>query len=200
MAALRQRRQDDSTTATKYNVSMGWGAALFLVLGLLSVEPCAGGDPREYLERAAAAYRGLRSFQIEAVTSRIEESGGRHSHVNIRTAVYASFPDKIRIETKTPNNTTHSVLISNGPDVLEYHPLKNEYAWLPATRLNINFDPKRGMGLGEMMYDTIADGATSVRVSRAETAGSSGGAAEETRRHKVFQKRVFLEQNAASMR
>jgi Predicted periplasmic protein (DUF2092) len=78
----------------------------------------------------------------------------------VRIALYTSGPKKIRIDTKESDSTAHSVLLSDGGKVTEFHAWNNEYASTSETGLDIGFSPQRGIGLGEMTYHRIADGVT----------------------------------------
>jgi outer membrane lipoprotein-sorting protein len=116
-------------------------------------------DAHKYLLKVAKTYRYLKSVQVDATAERVQDVDGKHSRVLVRIALYESSPSKIRIDTKDPDNSARSVLIQSGGKITEFHVWDNEYAFSPPeARLDVKFSPARGHGLGEMTYDTIADG------------------------------------------
>ena len=145
---------------------MRFGAPVFLLVSLVIAPTCLAADAHRYLKKAAAAYRHLKSLQVDATTERVHDIDGERSRILVRVALYTSRPNKIRIHTKAPDNSARSVLMSDGEKVTEFHAWNKEYASSSESRLEIAFSPERGVGLGEMMYDRIADG-----VSRAVTRG-----------------------------
>lgn len=142
-----------------------WGCVGLLV-SLTLVGPClAADDATHYLQQSAEAYRHLKSFQVETATERIEHAEGKRVRLNVRITLYASLPDKLRVETKNTHDILQSVLISNAEKVIEYSPSKNEYSLFSGRGPAISFSPDRGVGLGEMVYDTIADGVTEADIT-----------------------------------
>jgi outer membrane lipoprotein-sorting protein len=137
---------------------MRFGASVFLLIGLGGTPTGLAADAHKYLQRVAAAYRHLKSLQVDATTERIEDVDGKHARVQVRIALYTSAPNKIRIDTKDSDNSARSVLLSDGENLTEFHAWNNEYASTSETRLDTGFSPQRGVGLGEMTYDRIADG------------------------------------------
>lgn len=134
-----------------------WGPVVLLVS--LAIAPTGlAADAHKYLQKAAAAYRHLKSVQVDATTERVQDVDGRRSRMLVRIALYKSGPNKIRIDTKDSVNSARSVLLSDGAEVTEFHAWSNEYVSSSDTRLDIKFSPERGIGLGEMTYDAIADG------------------------------------------
>ena len=141
-----------------------------LLVSLLVAPTGMAADAHKYLQKAAAAYRHLKSLQVDATTERVRDVEGQRSRLQVRIALYASGPNKVRIDTKDSDNSARSVLLSEGGKVTEFHATghharrlalgawNNEYASSSETRLDIGFSPKRGIGLGEMTYDAIADG------------------------------------------
>jgi hypothetical protein len=139
-------------------VRMRFGGPVFLLIGLAVTPAAPAADAHKCLEKAAAAYRHLKSLQVDATAERIQDVDGKHARVQVRIALYTSAPNKIRIDTKDSDNSARSVLLSDGEKVTEFHAWNNEYASTSETGLDTGFSPQRGVGLGEMTYDRIADG------------------------------------------
>ena len=137
---------------------MRFGGPVLLLVSLLVAPTGMAADAHKYLQKAAAAYRHLKSLQVDATTERVRDVEGQRSRLQVRIALYASGPNKVRIDTKDSDNSARSVLLSEGGKGTEFHAWNNEYASSSETRLDIGFSPKRGIGLGEMTYDAIADG------------------------------------------
>jgi outer membrane lipoprotein-sorting protein len=142
------------------------GGPVFLLIGLVAAPTGLAADAHKYLQKAAAAYRHLKSLQVDASTERVQDVDGVRSRTFVRIAVYASSPNNIRIDTKGADNSARSVLLSDGTTVTEFHAWNNEYVSSAGTGLDIRFSPERGVGLGEMTYDTIDE-----RVSKAVLRG-----------------------------
>jgi outer membrane lipoprotein-sorting protein len=124
-------------------------------------------DGTEHLNRAADAYRRMRSLQVEAVAERNTEDGGRTRTVVVR--LYTAEQGKVRIETLSSNDSVQSALISNGKTVTEYRGWINQYTRLPVRGMSVKFSPDRAMGWGEMSYETIADGVSTATVKGQQT-------------------------------
>ena len=131
---------------------------IFLPVSLIFAQACLAADAQEYLERAAAAYRNLKSLQVDSATEQVRDAEGKRSRMLVRIALFRSSPNRIRIDTKDSDNSARSVLLSDGSKVTEFHAWTNEYTSTSDARLDIRFSPKRGTGLGEMTYDTITEG------------------------------------------
>jgi len=131
---------------------------VFLLISLVVAPTGLAADAHKYLQKAAAAYRHLKSLQVDATTERVQDVDGKHAQMQVRIALYTSGSKRIRIDTKDSDNSARSVLLSDGEKVTEFHAWNNEYASTSETRLDIGFSPHRGVGLGEMTYDRIADG------------------------------------------
>jgi hypothetical protein len=69
-------------------------------------------------------------------------------------------PGKLRIESKDGDGNLRLLLISADDRATEFRAWRNEYTQFFAAGMNLSFSPDRGIGLGEMLYDTIADGIT----------------------------------------
>ena len=121
---------------------------------------------RDYLNRVADTYKHLKSFQVESEVERGRADQRRELKIGV--TLYVSPPDKVRIETKDSGNIIRSVLIWNHGSVTEYTPWKREF-FSAAGKISVTFDPDRGTGLGEMMYDTIANGVTKASIRGKQT-------------------------------
>ena len=114
----------------------------------------AAEQAEDYLQLTAKTYKQLRSLQVEAEVQRSRDAEGVLTAI---VTLYSVPPDKARVETKDPSRNLHSVLVSNGKSVAEYRPRTKQYTVLPVSTLAVSFTPERGMGWGEMLYDSIAD-------------------------------------------
>jgi outer membrane lipoprotein-sorting protein len=126
---------------------------LLLVFAVVSV--CAQ-DAREHLKRTAQTYKQLRSIKLESEAEQTNGTGSRK--LTAILTLYASLPYKARVDTKDSLSTVRGILISNGKSVVEYRVRQKEYSVLPGRGLSLSFSPQRGVGWGEMLYDTIAEG------------------------------------------
>jgi outer membrane lipoprotein-sorting protein len=104
-----------------------------------------------------------------ATTERTQDVDGKRSRLQLRITLYASGPSKVRIDTKDSDNSAHSVLLSDSGKVTEFHAWNNEYASSSPTWLDIRFSPERGVGLGEMTYEAIADGVSKAALRGRQT-------------------------------
>ena len=148
---------------------MGW-LPVFLLLSFVVAPVVLASDAHEYLRRAAATYRHLKSFQADATAEGVQDVLGKRDRTLVRITLYTSGPDKIRIDTRDSDNSTRSVLLLDDGKVTEYHIWSNEYALLPSeTKLDIKFSPARGVGFGEMTYDTITDGISTAVIRGRQT-------------------------------
>ena len=138
----------------------------------LFVWSCVAETATDHLKRAAKTYSQLKSFQIESLSERFVD--GRGPSTSIVLVLYALPPHKARIETKTTGNAVQSIMISNGRTVTEYRTRRNEFTVVPAKRIPVSFDPDRGIGWGEMLYDTVAKriGTATIRAREAIQIGS----------------------------
>src|SRR5262245_58165174 len=142
----------------RYHKCMRFGGRVFLLISLVVAPAGLAADAHKYLQKAAAAYRHLKSLQVDATTERVQDVDGKHAQLQVRIALYTSGSRRIRIDTKDSDNSARSVLLSDGEKVTEFRAWSNEYASTSETRLDIGFSPQRGVGLGEMTYDRIAEG------------------------------------------
>jgi outer membrane lipoprotein-sorting protein len=135
---------------------------------LLLFVACSAAAERaeDYLQLAAKTYKQLRSLQVEAEVQRSKDAEGALTAI---VTLYSVPPDKARVDTKDPSRSLHSVLVSNGNSVAEYRPRTKEYTVLPVRTLAVTFTPERGMGWGEMLYDSIADRVRQVSVRGQES-------------------------------
>jgi outer membrane lipoprotein-sorting protein len=126
-----------------------------LLVYLLVAPSCFAQTALDYLEKVAETYKHLKSLLVKADVER-----GQLNHRNkikLSITLYVVPPDRVRIEAKDDVNILRSILISNGNSIIDYSVWKNEYSSYEGD-VSVHFDPKRGTGLGEMLYDTIADG------------------------------------------
>src|SRR5215213_9618750 len=128
----------------------------FLLICLCSVSCLLGEEAHDYLGRTASTYKRLKSFQVESIAEK--RLSGEKSRVLTFLTLYVSRPGRVRVETKDSSNRLRSVLMSNGAQVTEYRAWTNEYTPFSGREINVTFSPERGVGVGEMLYDTIADG------------------------------------------
>jgi outer membrane lipoprotein-sorting protein len=140
---------------------MAWRGSCFLVCLLSAASPVLAQTARDYLNRVAETYKHLKSFQVEAEVERALADQPRDLKVAI--TLYVAQPNRVRIETKDSGNILRSVLISKGTSIIEYSVWKNEYSSFTGG-VSVSFDPDRGTGLGEMVYDTIADGVSKASI------------------------------------
>jgi outer membrane lipoprotein-sorting protein len=144
------------------------GVWLLRTLLLLSVTCSARAEQAEdYLQLAAKTYKQLRSLQVEAEVRR--SRGNEEGALTAIVTLYSVPPQKARVETKDTSRNLHSVLVSNGHIVAEYRPHIKQYTVLPLSTLAVNFAPERGMGWGEMLYDSIADRVRQVSIRGQES-------------------------------
>jgi len=138
-----------------------------LLVYLLVAPSCFAQTALDYLEKVAETYKHLKSLQVKADVER-----GQLNHRNkIKLAItlYVVPPDnRVRIETTDDVNILRSILISNGNSIIDYSVWKNEYSSYEGD-VSVRFDPKRGTGLGEMLYDTIADGVRKASIRGRQT-------------------------------
>jgi len=142
---------------------------IVLLFSLVVAPVGEAADAHKYLLKVAKTYRHLKSVQVDATAERVQDVDGKHSRVLVRIALYSS-PSRIRIDTKDPDNSARSVLLQSGGRITEFHAWDNEYALSPPeARLDVKFSPARGRGLGEMTYDTIADGVSKAALRGRQT-------------------------------
>jgi outer membrane lipoprotein-sorting protein len=147
-----------------------FGTPVFLLVSLVVAPVVLAEDAHGYLRKAAAAYRDLKSFQADATAERVQDVQGKRDRTLVRIALYTSGPNKIRLDTKDSNNSTRSVLLFDGGKVTEFHAWSNQYALLSLeTKLDVKFSPARGVGFGEMTYDTITDGVSTAALRARQT-------------------------------
>lgn len=125
-----------------------------LLICLLLAASASAQTAREYLDRVADTYKHLTSLQVETDVDqgRSEQFEG----VKLSMVLYAAQPHRARIETKDASHVLWSALISKGDSTVEYDARKKRYTTFPGT-VSVSFDPDRGTGPGEMLYDTITD-------------------------------------------
>jgi len=142
----------------------GWNQRF--VICVLALSPASGQTAREYLDRVANTYKHLKSFQVEAEAER--GRADQASDLKVAITLYTTPPNRARIETKDANRVLRSVLIANGSSMIEYTVYKQQYSSFEG-RLTVSFDPERGIGLGEMLYDTISNGVTETSIRGRQT-------------------------------
>jgi outer membrane lipoprotein-sorting protein len=133
---------------------------------LLTASPVFAQTARDHLNRAAETYKHLKSFQVEADVERGRADQRRE--IKLAITVYVAPPNRVRIETKDEGNILRSMLISTGRSIIEYSVWKKEFS-SSAGQLSVSFDPDRGTGLGEMLYDTIAAGVGNASIRGQQT-------------------------------
>jgi outer membrane lipoprotein-sorting protein len=143
---------------------------ILLIAALAS--PAVAQDAHKYLRHSAQTYKELRSLQVEAEAERIVD-GAKGSSVKVLITLYSSAPNKVRVETKDSARILQSLLISNGTSTIEYQPTKKQFTRLFPDSLPLSFTPARGVGWGEMIYDTIDEGVSkaSIRGEQVVTVG-----------------------------
>jgi outer membrane lipoprotein-sorting protein len=127
----------------------------------------AAEEAEHYLQLAAKTYKELRSLQVEAEVQRSRDT--EQGAVTAIVTLYSVPPEKARVETKDASRNLHSVLVSNGQSVAEYRPRTKQYTVLPVSTLAVSFTPERGMGWGEMLYDSISDRVRQVSIRGQES-------------------------------
>src|SRR5438552_5452321 len=133
---------------------------------LLAASPLFAQTARDYLKRVAHTYKHLNSLQVVSDVERGRADQLRD--LKLAVTLYAVRPNRVRIETKRDGNVLMSVLISKGDSIIEYSAWKNEYSSSTGA-VSVSFDPDRGTGLGEMVYDTIADGVSKTSIRGKQT-------------------------------
>src|SRR5215213_4130086 len=118
-----------------------------------------GEDGTEYLNRVAATYSRLTSFQVEAVAETTTTIADRTVPVVVRVALYFRPPHQTRVDVKAADNSVQTVMIWNGAELKEFHSWDGTLRRIPSSGFDIKFNPERGQGMGEMLYSTIALGA-----------------------------------------
>ena len=142
-------------------------AHIALVVSLFFVANLQADEARNHLGKAANAYRKVKSFQVESIAEK--RSSGEKSGIHAFLTLYVARPDKIRVETKDSGGRLQSLLISDGAHVTEYRAWANEYTPLQGGQIDVTFSPERGVGVGEMLYDTVANGVRKASVRGRQT-------------------------------
>ena len=145
---------------------MAWRRCCILTWLLLSASPVFAQTAREYLNLVADAYKHLSSLQVISDVERGRADQPRN--LKLAVTVYVAQPNRVRIETKRDGDVLMSVLISKGNAITEYNVWKKEYSSFTGD-VSVSFDPDRGTGLGEMLYDTIADGVNKASIRGQQT-------------------------------
>src|SRR5215471_3418867 len=96
---------------------MRFGGIAFMVISLAVAPTGLAAEAHKYLQKAAAAYRHLKSLQVDATTDRVHDVDGEHARLQVRIELYTSGPKKIRIDTKDSDRSVLSVLLSDGEKV-----------------------------------------------------------------------------------
>ena len=138
-----------------------------MVLSVFFAANLQADEARDHLNKAANAYRQLKSFQVESVAEK--RASAEKSGVRAFLTMYAARPDKIRVETKDSGGRLQSLLISDGAHVTEYRAWANEYTPLQGGQIDVTFSPERGVSIGEMLYDTVANGVRKASVRGRQT-------------------------------
>src|SRR3954447_1797035 len=73
-------------------------------------------DGIEYLNRVAATYSRLTSFQVEAVAETTTTIADRTIPVVVRVALYFSPPHQTRVDVKGADNSLQTAMIWNGAE------------------------------------------------------------------------------------
>jgi len=140
------------------------GVVLVVMVMAACIHQAGADDGLEHLRHTAHTYQQLKTLQVETVVARLEDDGYKQSRIDLRMALYGVRPAKLRIDTKASNNTLRATFIFSGHALTEYRAWANEYQKEDTGGVTISFSPERGAGLGEMIYDTIADGVHSASV------------------------------------
>jgi outer membrane lipoprotein-sorting protein len=126
-------------------------------------------DGIDYLNRVAATYSRLTSFQVEAFAETSTTIGNRAIPVAVRVALYFSPPHQTRVDVKGADNSLQTVMIWNGKELREFHSWDATLRRIPSSGFDIKFNPERGEGMGEMLYSTIDSGVTAALIRGRET-------------------------------
>ncbi len=110
-----------------------------------------GEDGIEYLNRVAATYSRLTSFQVEAIAETTTTIADRTVPVVVRVALYFNPPHNTRIDVKGSDNSLQTVMIWDGSELKEFHSWDGTFRRTPQAGFDIQFNPERGQGMGEML-------------------------------------------------
>ncbi len=144
------------------------------IAAVLTVAPCPAEDALKYLNKAASAYSRIRSLQVDAVSQTARKGDDLSAASKIPVTLFFVSPDKIRVETRAPGETLQLLLVFDGKVLTEYRVWERQYSRSPAGKMDVHFSPTRGKGMGEMVYDTIAESVSQARLVGHETLETAG--------------------------